>query len=204
MKNVETLPNGIEVVYAFGEITDPESKKILFLAGTTPWNSNLVEDSWRRYFLRLIGGINFDNRNIVVCVPEPQFGKFTGRSDRHLIEWETECLDLSNVHAYWLNTYWTREQAVLDCNAESAKYFSDGSEANIGVTVRAELGCSFGRYKFCSGEFAVVVGAPHDAQGLAWLHIQSMLMEIPIYTLYNKSEVLDKEWFSRIVKELSS
>ena len=54
MKNYEILPNGVEVVYSFGSVPDKEKKNILFLAGTTSWNGNLVDESWRRYFIERI------------------------------------------------------------------------------------------------------------------------------------------------------
>ncbi len=185
MKNHEKLPNGIDVIYAFGHIPDIEKKTVLFLAGTTSWNADLVNDSWRRYFIKLIGQETGLRENIAVCIPEPRFGKFTEKPVRHLIEWETEYLDIAKIHVYWLNTYWTYNQAIQNTSEDTVKYYADGRKANIGVTVRTELGASFGRYKYGSRDFKLVIGAPADAEGLAWILIQSKLAGLPVFTLYN-------------------
>ena len=204
LENVETLNNGVEVVYAFGKLEAPETKKVLFLAGTTSWNSDLLNASWRRRFIDEISTIDFEGRKIAVCVPEPKEGVLKEEYNRHLIDWETEYLDLASVHAYWLNTYWDYPHAINGCTESSARYFSDGDAANIGVTVRSELGASIGRYKYGDQSLGLIVGCPADAQGLAWLFIQCKLLAIPIYRLQEKTEAYDRNWFNAILFELFS
>lgn len=57
----------------------------------------------------------------VFCIPEPQYGRFLERPTRHLIDWETEYLDLARTHIYWLNTYWSYHDAVGGVDLESRK-----------------------------------------------------------------------------------
>ena len=107
------------------------------------------------------------------------------------------------MHVYWLNTYWDFEKAIHGASKDTAKYFSDGENANIGVTVRCEIGASFGRFKY-DRNFELIVGAPHDAQGLAWVNIQSRLLGVPIYWLFEKNEVFSNEWYDAILQKLST
>ena len=86
MNNYEVLPNGVEVVYAFGSVPDKKDKRFIFLAGTTSWNGDLVTESWRRKFIEKIGQEQTIQKNTVFCIPEPQFGRFTERHPQHLIE----------------------------------------------------------------------------------------------------------------------
>ncbi|RLU01793.1 hypothetical protein [Ketobacter sp.] len=201
-KNRDVLKNGIEVIYAFGELKDCDAKRVVFLAGTTAWNSNLCSDSWRRHFIGEIAQIDIGDKQVALCVPEPKDGCMDGKESRHLIDWETEYLDKAGIHAYWLNTYWHYDLAVQDCAPEVKRYFSDGKAANIGITVRSELGASFGRYKYGNQSLKLVIGCPADAQGLAWLYIQSQLLGIPVYQQYEKTSAYDQKWFDAIVHEM--
>jgi len=203
MDSYEILKNGVEVVYAFGSVPDMKNKRFVFLAGTTPWNGELLTESWRRYFLDKIGLEKNIEPGTVFCIPEPQHGKFAKTPTRHLIDWEAEYLDRSNLHVYWLNTYWSIEQAIHGASPELSKYFSDGSQANIGVTVRCELGASFSRYRHSNNGFELIIGAPQDAQGLAWVSVHSKLFGVPIYWLYKKNSIFSSDWYRAILHEIS-
>ena len=141
--------------------------------------------------------------NTVFCIPEPQHGEFMERSTRHLIDWKTEYLDLASTHIYWLNTYWLYQNAINGANIDTRKYFADGKEANIGITVRFELGASFARKKFSNQEFSVIVGTPKDAQGLTWLDVQGRLLDLPIYRLIDKNKVLCENWYKAILDKIT-
>jgi len=203
-KNNEILANGINVIYAFGKHPEVADPYILFLAGTTSWNSELIYESWRRVFLNRIGTEKGLKNNIVICIPEPQFGQFTEEQSKHLIEWETEFLEYSHTHAYWLNTYWSFEQAIANTNEHSYVYYIDGDSANIGITVRHELGVSFGRLKYGEGDFNLIIGAPSDAQSLEWVKIYSKLHSLPVYFSENKSVAFSEEWYQNILKILQA
>jgi hypothetical protein len=202
MSNSESLANGIEVLYAFGETHYLANKKIVFLAGTTSWQGNLVKHSWRRHLLKQLAQEKNLSSNIVLCVPEPKYGYFVEQPEQHLIEWESKYLDLASVHVFWLNTYWTYEQAIKGTNQETELFFADGQQANIGITVRSELGASLARYYYQPHNFKLIVGCPQDARGLDWLFIQSQLKNIPIHRLANKQKVYDDEWYQEILHTL--
>ena len=202
MSNSEVLANGIEVLYAFGETHHLANKKIVFLAGTTSWQGNLVKHSWRRQLLNQLAQEKTLPNHIVLCVPEPKYGYFIEPPEQHLIEWESKYLDLASVHVFWLNTYWTYEQAIKGASQETALFFADGKQANIGITVRSELGASFTRYCYQKDHFKLIVGCPQDARGLDWLFIQTQLKNIPIYRLANKHKVYADEWYQEILHTL--
>lgn len=204
MSNSEVLANGIEVLYAFGENYNLVNKKIVFLAGTTSWQGNLVQHSWRRKLLKQLAQEQTLSKNIVLCVPEPKYGSFIEPLEQHLIEWESKYLDLASVHIFWLNTYWTYEQAIKGTSQESAAFFADGTQANIGITVRSELGASITRYSYQKDHFKLIVGCPRDARGLDWLFIQSQLKNIPIHRLVNKQKVYDDDWYQEILRTLQN
>jgi len=96
----ECLSNGIETVYAFESIQSRSPKHVLFLAGTTHWKSELVAESWRRYFIQQLEQETTIS-DTVICIPEPRSGSFGEEGAKQLIEWETEHLDKANLHAYW-------------------------------------------------------------------------------------------------------
>ncbi len=200
-KNYEKLSNGLEVVYAFGSAENLLDKTVLFLAGTTSWNSDLLKCSWRRKFLEKIGK-EPNMKGVVICIPEPQFGVFTERYGRSLTDWENEYLNLATVHAFWLNKYWTYDQAISGTTEESAVFYADGNAANIGITVRNELGASFTRRKYEKTEFDLVVGAPHDAQCMEWLVTHSKILNILIHKLSDKKQVFDNVWYSDVLSKL--
>jgi hypothetical protein len=81
-------------------------------------------------------------------------------------------------------------------------FFADGQQANIGITVRSELGASLARYYYQPHNFKLIVGCPQDARGLDWLFIQSQLKNIPIHRLANKQKVYDDEWYQEILHTL--
>ena len=149
------IENGAEIVFAFETEETINKKCELFLAGTTPWYSDLTEDSWRHEFITQFRKRDEIYDGLVIYIPEPCHGQFDS-SASGLIEWETKKLQSSNIHAYWLNTYWSFENAIGGCTAESLKFFVDGDKSNIGVTVRSEIGASFSRLKYQKGMFSLL------------------------------------------------
>jgi len=200
-KNYEKYSNGLEVIYAYGYAENLSKKKVVFLAGTTAWNSDLLKYSWRRKFLQRISQES-KMEGIVICVPEPQSGVFGEHHERSLIDWENEYLNLSTVHVFWLNMYWTYEQAIHACSEISEKFYTDGKGANIGITVRNEIGASFTRLKYEKNDFSLVVGAPYDAQGMNWINTHSKILNLPIHILKNKRNIIDDKWYSDILTKL--
>ncbi|MEM7247480.1 MAG: nucleoside 2-deoxyribosyltransferase domain-containing protein [Acidobacteriota bacterium] len=138
--------------------------KGIFLAGPTPPDGAMPE-GWRRELLERLDARHGLSDDVTVVVPEPEDGRWRSilskrgarfaRTDDDQIAWELQYLELCDVTAFWLPTYWSDEKA--------------GSfPANIGPTTRWEFGFLFQRWLREPSRRRLVVGSPDDAESLGW------------------------------------
>lgn len=137
----------------------------VFLAGPTPADGAMQED-WRR---KIIGRLQKDERldaNMIVVAPEPEtaYWKDIDEHDPNdpvavvrnkQIPWELQYLQLCDITAFWLPSYWTRDQ-------------SGPFDPNIGPTSRWEFGFFFQEYLKHPTKRHFIIGSPEDAQSIKW------------------------------------
>jgi hypothetical protein len=141
------------------------SKLGVFLAGPTP-PSGEMKSGWRRIVVdRLVKDERLDPRMLVVS-PEPITGNWAEIDNKNpqselenvrnqQIPWELQYLQLCDITAFWLPTYWKKEQ-------------STAFPANIGPTSRWEFGYFFQEYLKNPTKKHFIIGSPEDAESLNW------------------------------------
>lgn len=137
----------------------------VFLAGPTPPNGQML-NGWRR---KVISYLKEDSRlhpGMVVVSPEPESGNWQDIDLRHdgsqlekvlnkQIPWELQYLNLCDITAFWLPTYWTKEEAGV-------------FPANIGPTSRWEFGYFLQEYLKNKDKRKFIIGSPEDAESVKW------------------------------------
>ncbi len=137
----------------------------VFLAGPTPENGQMA-NGWRR---KVVEGLKGDSRldpSMTVVSPEPESGYWSDidnpdpktEKERILdkqIPWEWQYLNLCDITAFWLPTYWDQETA-------------GEFPANIGPTSRWEFGFFFQEYLKNRDKRTFIIGSPEDAESVKW------------------------------------
>ena len=172
----------------------------VFLAGPTPPNGDMLT-GWRR---KVIEKLKLDERlgpAMIVVSPEPESGYWKdielpkntelNRVLNKQIPWEWQYLQLCDVTAFWLPTYWQEEDA-----AEFA--------GNIGPTTRWEFGYFLQEYLKERHKRKFIVGAPEDAESVKWAKRICSMHGIPWHNLAieNKSELVAKSFIEAIADAL--
>lgn len=137
----------------------------VFLGGPTPPDGQMI-NGWRRKIIESLKEEKELNASMIVVAPEPECGNWTGIDnlnpanelelvhDKQMV-WELQYLNLCDITAFWLPTYW---------NKETAGIFS----ANIGPTSRFEFGFFFQEYLKNSKKRHFIIGSPEDAESVKW------------------------------------
>ena len=109
----------------------------VFLGGPTPPSGSAMTTGWRRVVISALENDARLNPSMVVVAPEPETGQWSNidvPGTTHLaqvlnkqVPWEWQSLNLCDITAFWLPTYWQPETA-------------ENFPANIGPTTRFELG----------------------------------------------------------------
>ena len=137
----------------------------VFLAGPTPPDGEM-EIGWRR---KIVKQLQTDNRldpSMLIVSPEPKTGYWSEINipnpkskleevQNKQIPWELQYLNLCDVTAFWLPTYWTKKE-------------SENFAPNIGPTSRWEFGFFFQEYLQNRDKRHFIIGAPEDAESIKW------------------------------------
>ncbi len=163
----------------------------VFLAGPTPPDGNM-KNGWRR---KVIETLKMNNRlepSMVVVAPEPESGNWAdidaNTTSKELnkvldkqIPWEWQYLNLCDITAFWLPTYW---------DETLAKPFP----ANIGSTSRWEFGFFFQEYLKHTKKRKFIIGSPEDAESIKWAKRITDMYEV-------KWHILKKEEKEKLVAD---
>ena len=137
----------------------------VFLAGPTPPDGAMAS-GWRRVITEKLKADKRLDASMIVVSPEPKSGYWAEIDNpnpkNHLelvqdkqMPWELQYLNLCDITAFWLPTYWT---------AEAAEYFAP----NIGPTSRWEFGFFFQEYLKNPQKRRFIIGSPEDAESIKW------------------------------------
>ena len=163
----------------------------VFLGGPTPPDGEM-ENGWRRV---IVEKLKVDERldpSMIVVSPEPQSGfwkEIDNPNPKNELEivhdkqmpWELQYLNLCDVTAFWLPTYWSKEDAGIFA-------------PNIGPTSRWEFGFFFQEYLKNTNKRNFIIGGPEDAESVKWAK--------KITDIYGiKWHVLKKEEKSKLVAD---
>lgn len=137
----------------------------VFLAGPTPPNGAMAT-GWRRKIIQQLQADERLDPSMIVVSPEPETGYWSEidnlNPQSHLetirdkqMPWELQYLQLCDVTAFWLPTYW---------RAEEAGVFAP----NIGPTSRWEFGYFLQEFLKNPTKRNFIVGSPEDAESVKW------------------------------------
>lgn len=137
----------------------------VFLAGPTP-PDGAMGTGWRRKIIQQLQQDERLNPSMIVVAPEPKTAYWKDidnpnpknaleRIEDKQMPWELQYLQLCDITAFWLPTYWT---------AESAGVFAP----NIGPTSRWEFGYFLQEYLKAPTKRKFIVGSPADADSVKW------------------------------------
>lgn len=136
----------------------------VFLAGPTPPSGEMTT-GWRRTVIQKLQNDSRLNPKMIVVAPEPKSGNWKdidssnstleAKVRNQQIIWEWQYLNLCDITAFWMPTYFSKEKA---------ENFPD----NIGPTTRWEFGYYFQEYLKNPNQRKMIVGAPEDAESLSW------------------------------------
>lgn len=137
----------------------------VFLAGPTPPDSEM-KTGWRRKIVNELKKDKKLNPSMIVVSPEPETGywaEIDNLNPKNKLEvihdkqmpWELQYLNLCDITAFWLPTYWTKENAGIFA-------------PNIGPTSRWEFGYFFQEYLKNPSKRNFIIGSPEDAESIKW------------------------------------
>lgn len=170
----------------------------VFLAGPTPPDGDM-ESGWRK---KVIGELKEDSRlnpSMVVVAPEPKSGTWSDidakTSSEELnkildkqIPWEWQYLNLCDITAFWLPTYWDEKTAFP-------------FPANIGPTSRWEFGFFFQEYLKNTKKRKFIIGSPEDAESIKWAKRITDMYDVKWHTL--KTEDKEKLVADSFIEEIA-
>ncbi|MFK7771297.1 MAG: hypothetical protein AB8F94_04120 [Saprospiraceae bacterium] len=163
----------------------------VFLAGPTPPDGEM-ENGWRRVIVEKLKTDERLDPSMIVVSPEPQTGFWSEINNPNPINelevvkdkqmpWELQYLNLCDVTAFWLPTYWTKKEAGIFA-------------PNIGPTSRWEFGFFLQEYLKNTNKRKFIIGGPEDAESVKWAK--------KITNIYGiKWHVLKKEDKSKLVAD---
>ena len=137
----------------------------VFLAGPTPPDGDMGT-GWRRKVIEVLQKDSRLNPSMIVVSPEPESGYWAdidNKNPKNELEnvrdkqmpWELQYLQLCDITAFWLPTYWTKENSGV---------FSP----NIGPTSRWEFDYFLQEYLKNPMKRKFIVGSPVDADSVKW------------------------------------
>ena len=173
----------------------------VFLAGPTP-PSGEMQHGWRRKIVDALCSNERLDASMVVVSPEPQSGHWRDINNPNpttelenvldkQIPWELQYLNLCDVTAFWLPTYWTKEESGVFA-------------PNIGPTSRWEFGYFFQEYLKNPNRRDFIIGSPEDAESLSWAKKITDIHGIKWHLLKkkDKDELVAKSFIEEIAETL--
>jgi len=137
----------------------------VFLAGPTPPDGEM-KNGWRRKIISELKKDEGLNPSMIIVSPEPASGNWKEidnlypKNELEVVRdkqmpWELQYLQLCDITAFWLPTYWTKEASGVFA-------------ANIGPTSRWEFGYFFQEYLKNPQKRDFIIGSPVDAESIKW------------------------------------
>lgn len=137
----------------------------VFLGGPTPPDGEM-ENGWRRVIVEKLKTDERLDPSMIVVSPEPQTGFWSEinnpnpKNELEVVQdkqmpWELQYLNLCDVTAFWLPTYWTKKEAGIFA-------------PNIGPTSRWEFGFFLQEYLKNTSKRKFIIGGPEDAESVKW------------------------------------
>lgn len=173
----------------------------VFLAGPTPPDGAMTT-GWRRVVTENLRTDPRLHPGMIVVSPEPESGHWSeidnADPQSHLetvrdkqMPWELQYLNLCDVTAFWLPTYWTAER-------------SGPFAPNIGPTSRWEFGYFLQEYLRRPHQRRFIIGGPDDAESVKWAKKMTDMHGIPWYGLpvERKNELVAPEFVEAIAGAL--
>lgn len=190
----------IRVLYA-REHTTIFPKLGVFLAGPTPPNYEM-KNSWRRKIIDTLKNDIRLNPSMTIVAPEPETGVWKDIDQKtdnpeldyvlnKQIPWEWQYLNLCDITAFWLPTYWRKESA-------------ENFPANIGPTSRWEFGFYLQEYLKNPQKRTFIAGAPEDAESVKWAKKVCDIYGLQWHTLVknDKEKLVADSFIEAIVQAL--
>lgn len=158
--------NGNQIRELFSRNHDTVFSKLgVFLGGPTPPDGEM-KLGWRRKVIQTLKQDNRLDPSMIVVSPEPESGywlEIDNVSPKNELEvvrdkqmpWEIQYLNLCDITAFWLPTYWTKEEAGVFA-------------PNIGPTSRWEFGYFLQEYLKNTSKRNFIIGSPEDAESVKW------------------------------------
>jgi hypothetical protein len=175
----------------------------VFLAGPTP-PSGKMRSGWRRVVTEALKADQRLHPGMIVVSPEPESGQWSDidavNPQTHLetvrdkqMPWELQYLNLCDITAFWLPTYWT---------AEASGLFAP----NIGPTTRWEFGYFLQEYLRRPQQRKFIIGGPDDAESVKWAKKMTDIHGIPWHSLPadRKDELVAPSFIEAIADALAS
>lgn len=173
----------------------------VFLAGPTPPGGDMLT-GWRRVVNEKLKTNKKLNAGMIVVSPEPETGywRHIGNVDpddatdivqNKQIPWEWQYLNLCDITAFWLPTYWTQEK-------------SGEFAPNIGPTSRWEFGYFLQECLKNPTRKKFIVGSPEDAESIKWARKITEVNGIHWHTLKvkDKSKLVADSFINEIADTL--
>ena len=173
----------------------------VFLAGPTPANGKM-QQGWRRVVIEKLKQDQRLSTAMIVVAPEPESGYWKDIDPQNptseleiirnkQIPWEWQYLNLCDITAFWLPTYWNKETAGV-------------FDANIGPTSRWEFGFFLQEYLKNTQKRRFIIGSPEDAESVKWAKKITDIYEIPWHYLKqeDKSQLVAQSFIDEIADAL--
>ncbi len=173
----------------------------VFLAGPTPPDGQMQE-GWRRVVIEKLHSNQRLDPSMIVVSPEPKNGYWSSIDhpqpttileqirDKQ-IPWEWQYLNLCDITAFWLPTYWDKETSGIFA-------------PNIGPTSRWEFGFFFQEFLKNRAKRNFIIGAPEDAESVKWAKKITDIYGIKWHTLKteDKSKLVADSFINEIAETL--
>lgn len=202
MKNTDTMERkeAIRILHSRSHTTIFPRLGV-FLAGPTP-PSGEMDKGWRHIVTERLQNDTRLDPSMTLVSPEPVTGNWNDINNDNpettldevldkQIPWELQYLQLCDITAFWLPTYW---------NKESAGNF----DPNIGPTSRWEFGYFLQEYLKNSSQRKFIIGSPEDAESLSWAKYLTDMNNIEWHYLKteNKTDVVADSFIEEIATTL--
>ena len=175
----------------------------VFLGGPTP-PSGEMKGGWRRVVVEELENDPRLDPSMIVVSPEPISGDWNEINNYDpstelesvrdkQIPWELQYLQLCDITAFWLPTYWTKEESGI-------------FPPNIGPTSRWEFGYFLQEYLKNTDKRHFIIGSPEDSESLTWAKNITEIHGINWHILKreNKSKLVAQSFIDEIANTLKN
>lgn len=173
----------------------------VFLGGPTP-PSGTMKQGWRRKIMEQLEKDERLDPSMIVVAPEPENGDWAEidnvnpQNELEVVRdkqmpWELQYLNLCDITAFWLPTYWTTEESGIFA-------------PNIGPTSRWEFGYFLQEYLKNPRKRDFIIGSPEDAESVKWARKITDIHGIRWHFLKteNKKELVAESFINEIAETL--